>query len=267
MVRSISEYKSAALSTLSGNWGSAILIMFVYYLFQFFVNFIVGIIFTLFFVTVTISFGVYGGYVVHISQKIISTFIFVPFAFGISMSFLDFVRFHDCKALSIERAVSEGYSKTLVAILRVVYIILWAFLFFIPGVIKAYSYIMTQYIVKDNPGIRANAAIDMSRSMMRGHKWKMFLVHLYICWWCILAFIILGIIAFFCVLSFVYDGAGTGNIVVLFLLGGLGFALCLVCGFYIMPIIESAQALFYEDLLEEQRASAPSATSSSDMKF
>ena len=267
MVRSISEYNTVALSTLRGNWGSAILMMFAYYVLQFFASFIIGIIFTFFLVAVISSLGDIGGIVVNINEKIISNFVFVPFAFGISMSFLDFVRFRDYKALSIERAVAEGYNNALVAILQEFYMGLWMLLLIIPGVIKAYSYALTPYIVKDNPGIGANAAIDMSCSMMKGHKWKLFLVHLYISWWCILAFIILGIIACFCGLSIFYDGVSAGNVVIMLMLGGFVFVLSIALGFYIMPIIESAQALFYEDLLEEQRVSAPSATSSSDMKF
>ena len=52
-----------------------------------------------------------------------------------------------------------------------VYRTLWAFT--IIGIpIKHYSYFLVPYIVAENPDIKANEAITLSRRMMKGHKWE-----------------------------------------------------------------------------------------------
>lgn len=80
-----------------------------------------------------------------------------------------------------------------VTILSGIYIILWMFLLIIPGIIKAYSYSMAPYIVKDNPEIGADAAIRESMKMMKGYKMKLFLLDLSFIGWAILALLTLGL--------------------------------------------------------------------------
>jgi uncharacterized membrane protein len=65
-------------------------------------------------------------------------------------------------------------SSLLAYLVSSVLIILWSFLLIIPGIIKSYSYMMTMYIVKDNPNISPMDAINDSKIMMDGHKMRMF---------------------------------------------------------------------------------------------
>ena len=59
----------------------------------------------------------------------------------------------------------------------------------IGGIIKKYEYAMTPYIVAENPDIDAFTAIDLSKDMMRGHKFELFKVELtFIGWWILGAF-------------------------------------------------------------------------------
>lgn len=51
-------------------------------------------------------------------------------------------------------------------------VILWSLLFIIPGIVAAYSYSMTYYILAENPGMKAVDAVNESRRLMRGYKWK-----------------------------------------------------------------------------------------------
>lgn len=61
---------------------------------------------------------------------------------------------------------------------------LWSLLFFIPGIVKSYSYSMAPYIIAENPDVSATEAITMSRRMMDGHKWELFVLDLsFIGWW------------------------------------------------------------------------------------
>lgn len=82
-------------------------------------------------------------------------------------------------------------------LLQVIYVWLWSLLLLIPGIIKQYSYAMTDYILKDEPSLSGNAAIEKSMAMMAGHKMKLFLLDLSFIGWYILACFTLGIGIFF----------------------------------------------------------------------
>ena len=47
-------------------------------------------------------------------------------------------------------------------------------LFIVPGIIATYKYAMVNYIIADNPGISAREALEMSKEMMRGNKFRLF---------------------------------------------------------------------------------------------
>ena len=70
---------------------------------------------------------------------------------------------------------------------------LWTLLFIIPGIIKAYAYAMTPYILVDNPEYGPNEARLKSIEMMRGHKWKLFGMELSFIGWFLLCILSLGV--------------------------------------------------------------------------
>jgi uncharacterized membrane protein len=73
------------------------------------------------------------------------------------------------------------------------FIWLWSLLLIIPGIIKAYSYSMTYFILAENKGMSVLEAITLSRKMMDGHKMDLFLLFLSFIGWFILTAITLGI--------------------------------------------------------------------------
>lgn len=73
-----------------------------------------------------------------------------------------------------------------------VYQILWA-LTIIGFFIKRYSYFLVPYIVAENPNIRANQAITLSRQMMNGHKWECFKIDVTFWGWNILSSLTFGL--------------------------------------------------------------------------
>ena len=88
----------------------------------------------------------------------------------------------------------KQYARTVGAVLLVfVYTLLWTLLLVIPGIIKAYSYSMTFYILRENPEMTAGDAITASQKMMDGHKMALFLLSLSFIGWAILASITFGI--------------------------------------------------------------------------
>lgn len=73
------------------------------------------------------------------------------------------------------------------------FISLWSLLLIIPGIIKAYAYSMTFFILAENKGMPVLEAITLSRKMMDGHKMDLFLLFLSFIGWFILTAITFGI--------------------------------------------------------------------------
>lgn len=67
--------------------------------------------------------------------------------------------------------------------LRSLYVFLWTMLFFIPGVIKSYSYIFVPYILADNSGISSKRVLELSKQMTKGYKFKIFILGLSFIGW------------------------------------------------------------------------------------
>lgn len=78
-------------------------------------------------------------------------------------------------------------------LLQAIYTFLWTLLLVIPGIIKNYSYAMTDFILKDQPELANNAAIEKSMAMMDGNKMKLFLLDLSFIGWAILCLFTFGI--------------------------------------------------------------------------
>ena len=98
----------------------------------------------------------------------------------------------------------KQYARTVGAVLLVfVYTLLWTLLLVIPGIIKAYSYSMTFYILRENPEMTAGDAITASQKMMDGHKMDLFLLSLSFIGWAILASITFGI-GYLWVIPYIY---------------------------------------------------------------
>ena len=88
--------------------------------------------------------------------------------------------------------------------LRNLFIGLWSLLFVIPGIVKTYSYRMVPYILADNPNMKATEAITLSRQMMKGYKWKTFVLDLSFIGWILLTVITCGIVGIFYVSPYMY---------------------------------------------------------------
>ena len=76
--------------------------------------------------------------------------------------------------------------------LALIYKYLW-WLTVIGGIIKSYSYALVPYIVAENPDIKANEAITLSRKMMNGYKFKLFVFRISFIGWDILDILTLGV--------------------------------------------------------------------------
>ena len=124
---------------------------------------------------------------------IVSLILAGPMFLGITIFSLSLARNQDAR---IEQIFNGFYNfgKALGAyLLMLVFILLWSVLLVIPGIIAALSYSMTFYIIADDPSVGAMEAIDKSKIMMAGYKWKYFCLMLRFLGWALLCILTLGI--------------------------------------------------------------------------
>lgn len=76
------------------------------------------------------------------------------------------------------------------------YYLLWC-LTIVGGVIKYFSYILVPYVIAENPSLKANEAITLSRNLMKGKKWRLFTLMLTFLGWDLLRVATLGLAGIF----------------------------------------------------------------------
>lgn len=201
-MKSNSEIKDVALNHLDGKWTDAVVMTLVYFL-------------------ISSILGSSDNFITHSPDRTyfiggILAILILPMRWSYDVIFL---RLNENK-IRLPRLFDgfKDYIRILgTLLLMYIYILLWSLLFFIPGIIKAFSYAMTSYILKDSPELSYNEAIEKSMEMMKGHKMKLFLLQLSFIGWAILCCLTLGI----------------------------GFL-------WLAPYIQTSNAVFYEELKGER---------------
>jgi len=74
------------------------------------------------------------------------------------------------------------------------YTALWSLLFAVPGIIKTYEYSMIPYLLADHPEMTRREAFAASKAMMKGNKWKAFVLDLSFILWRLLGTLTFGIV-------------------------------------------------------------------------
>ncbi len=134
---------------------------------------------------------------------LLSILVFNPLIVGCYRFFLQ-----NSRGLSNLRELGAGFrddwgNVVLTMFLKNLFIFLWALLFIVPGIVKAYSYRMVPYIIKEHPEISGTQAITLSRQMMNGHKWNTFVLDLSFLGWHLLSILTLGILEIFFVTPYI----------------------------------------------------------------
>ena len=73
------------------------------------------------------------------------------------------------------------------------YVFLWTLLLFIPGIVASFSYVLKDYIIADYPEITPIEALQQSKEMMRGNRWRCFCLQISFIGWDILAILTFGV--------------------------------------------------------------------------
>lgn len=143
-----------------------------------------------------------------------------PMAVGMATFALAISRTQEARLDQIFKGFNNFGTALGAYFLMVIFVMLWSFLLFIPGIVAAISYAMTFFIIADDPETGAMDAIDKSKKMMYGFKWKYFRL-------CLRYF---GL-SLLCLLTL-----------------GIGF-------FWLIPYIQITNAKFYEDVKRNAAAS------------
>jgi len=117
-----------------------------------------------------------------------------PFMIGIAMFYLTIARKQSAPRVG---QIFDGFNYFgagfVAFLLMAIFIILWALLLIIPGIVAYLSYAMTYFILAENPQTRVLDAIRKSKEMMKGYRWKLFCLGLRFIGWLILGILSLGI--------------------------------------------------------------------------
>jgi len=177
-MKTISEYKDMALQSLEGKWGkAAIATLIVFIILELFGSS------PSFFMDPIPSMVLQG----------VFSLLLLPLVWGHFIFFLRLIRDENLDYGHLFDGFNQYFRIFLAELLRGIYILLWALLLIIPGLIKEYSYAMTEFILKDNPEMSGEEAICESMRLMQGHKMQLFLLDLSMIGWLILSILTLGI--------------------------------------------------------------------------
>lgn len=182
MAASAAEIRAYAREALRGKWGYGIIVWLLAMLFD-----------TLFSLP---------AYLVNEDNifRDIWNFISTPLGwciwFGIMACFLDTARKlpKSYKRLfTAFRNIKFFFKFIITETLQFTFLFCWSLLLFVPGIIKYYSYAMTEFILMDHPEYGPLQAITQSRKMMDGHRMQLFILGLSFIGWMFLCLITLGI--------------------------------------------------------------------------
>lgn len=143
------------------------------------------------FVAVTIFLVIFS--VVLAVILVIDIFLINPFSVGGKRFMIKSV-----EGVAQVREIAYGFDHSYKNVVKVMFhrelrVFLWSLLLIVPGIIKMYEYYMVPYILTENPDMEYKAALQLSRDMMDGNKWKTFVLGLSFILWDILGALTLGI--------------------------------------------------------------------------
>ena len=180
------ELRRESRYALRGHWTNAVLCTLVYFI-------IVGI---------CSAFSSYDGLPLSTNALLgmigcaLTILITLPLSFGYEVAFLRHVRGEEDDELVVRPFQAfKSYGRYLgTSLLMALFVFLWSLLLIVPGIIKAYSYAMTPFIMVDHPELDADDCIEKSKAMMKGYKWDYFVFCLSFIGWGLLVLPTCGLI-------------------------------------------------------------------------
>ena len=177
------ELKAMAKESLQGRYGDAIVITILILVISIFTGGVTGVL------TLNVSENK-----AEMIENIIGIIIAGLFTFGYLSFFLKISRDEDVEIKELWSKTNMFATFIIASLLVSIFTFLWTLLLIIPGIIAAYSYQMTLYILLDNPDMNVMDAIKESKRLMKGHKMDYFILQLSFLGWIILGAFTVGIL-------------------------------------------------------------------------
>lgn len=173
------ELKQQAKEQLKGNVGSYFLVLLAYLGIAFAIGFVGGLL--------SLILPILGTIAMYVALP--------PLMIGFYMVFLNGTYGDRPKASTLfEGYKKEYFGKSIILyFLVVIFTCLWSLLLVIPGIIMAFAYSMSWFILAENPNMTAREAIRESKEIMNGHKMDFFVLSLSFIPWILLVYVTLGI--------------------------------------------------------------------------
>jgi len=116
-----------------------------------------------------------------------------PFSSGVAGFFLQLIR-GETPGMG---TVFQGFTKFLrnirLWVLQVVFVVLWALLLVVPGVMAALRYSLVWFVAADEPELTARQALDRSKALTKGRLRDLFGIAVSFFWWFLFGIVTLGI--------------------------------------------------------------------------
>ena len=218
-----SEFRRIARDKLRGHWGRSVLVTFIvslicgisiiydiaknmgYMVFgtlstgnynDFFAGFAAAD-------TETILFGSLIAFVLSIVTLLPVSFMFISFMtigisgaleMGLNKYYIDLVAENRQGEVSVIFSRFDIFFKALgLHLFMALFKLLWTLLFIVPGIIAGYRYCLAPYLMAENPNLGIREAVNMSKELMAGNKWRLFCLDLSFIGWRILRVLTCGI--------------------------------------------------------------------------
>lgn len=166
--------------------------------------------------------------ILFIGLMIVANLLIIPLLYASGFGGWGVIKMSDATVkgeIKFEDAFSgwgHGWRLAWVIVVRETYVFLWALLFVIPGIIKSFSYALSDFIAFEHPDWSATRCIDESRRLMRGNKWRLFCLEFSFIGWYLL------------MLVAKYFSSGFGS-------------------FFLMPYVFTSRYVFYLELKDADR--------------
>lgn len=173
------ELKQQAKEQLKGNVGSYFLVLLAYVGIAFAIGFVGGLL--------SLILPILGTIAMYVALP--------PLMIGFYMVFLNGTYGDQPKASTLfEGYKKEYFGKSIILyFLVLIFTCLWSLLLVIPGIIMAFAYSMSWFVLAENPNMTAREAIRESKEIMNGHKMDFFVLSLSFIPWILLVYVTLGI--------------------------------------------------------------------------
>jgi uncharacterized membrane protein len=182
-MKTYSDYRAAARESLSGNWKTSVIVMLMIWGITILLSTVIGLL------------SLDSEWLGNTLNVIVSILLILPLQWAFANALLQLVRGDNNITENTKQSFKTNYRTFVLTYLLMIIILLGigVVTLLIGTFILAYAYRMVPYLIQEYPELTPREALKLSREMMRGHKWNLFVLDLTFMGWILLTVLTLGI--------------------------------------------------------------------------